>query len=602
MFIQDIITNTNGKKESIYDTCSRQKAQEIPDNYCFWEFLTERLEQQDEIPGIELFDIKGYQISRADFIERSKRWAKAFFSLGVKEGEIVPFFGLNLPDMAAAAGGLNLINAVPYFLRPDSSRTAIAAEAQKCRFAVVFGAMWERTDGVFDNYEKVIVVSITDCVEHSWLLKTLASFKTRHMLQSVPKNKSNIIRTNPFLATGDQVDFEVIDRIKHHADSWALITSSSGTTDKSINKGIVATNGSIIASLLQAENAKPEYHYGRRCFSELPFAFATAFDIIFLLPLYMGQTVVSHLRINVDALLENAITAQSNVLFYTGSSWGQFFQQVEKAIASGNTPDLSFLDMPIMGGDGSTPTKVLKWNALLSQCGCKVPIFCGYGLSELFSVISVDTIRATREKFETNPIISVGFPLPGVDLAILTEEKEILFDPSPKDRGELLIRCMSSMHGYYNRPEMMEDRYIKDQQGVTWMRSGDLSHIDNDGRIYIWGRQSNQMVFSNGQKVYPFDIAAKLCRNTKIENAIVMQREMNGKKQIVLHLDCKVFDQEIEDHIKQAISNFSVPKDLEIYCHLYPHGFPLNKVSTKMDYALMQENNNELIPIHINGN
>lgn len=65
-------------------------------------------------------------------------WAKAFKSLGVKENEIVSYYGVFMPDVCAMTFALNMIGACPYFLKLAISPEALAEGTKDSRIAIVF--------------------------------------------------------------------------------------------------------------------------------------------------------------------------------------------------------------------------------------------------------------------------------------------------------------------------------------------------------------------------------------------------------------------------------------------------------------------------------
>lgn len=102
---------------------------------------------------------------------------------------------------------------------------------------------------------------------------------------------------------------------------------------------------------------------------------------------------------------------------------------------------------------------------------CGIPAFEGYGLSECASVVSVNT--PSHSKPGTS-----GRVLPHVEVRIA-------------DDGEVLVRGNLAL-GYIGEPF-----------GHSWLATGDLGALDQDGFLIISGRKKNQIITAFGRNVSP---------------------------------------------------------------------------------------------------
>lgn len=82
--------------------------------------------------------------------------------------------------------------------------------------------------------------------------------------------------------------------------------------------------------------------------------------------------------------------------------------------------------------------------------------------------------------------------------------------------GEILISGTNVMLGYYNDPEATAKVII---DGI--LHTGDLGYIDDDGFLFITGRKSNLIVFSDGTKCCPEILEEQIVINTPAEEALV---------------------------------------------------------------------------------
>jgi long-chain acyl-CoA synthetase len=130
--------------------------------------------------------------------------------------------------------------------------------------------------------------------------------------------------------------------------------------------------------------------------------------------------------------------------------------------------------------------------------GLGLPILQGYGMTESSPVVCSNT-------FEDNVPASVGRPIPGVEVKL-------------GENNALLIRGPNVMLGYWNDPEATKAMMTPD----GWLNSGDIAHIDENGRISITGRLKEIIVMSTGEKVSPADIEAAILRDPLFEQVMLV--------------------------------------------------------------------------------
>jgi len=94
------------------------------------------------------------------------------------------------------------------------------------------------------------------------------------------------------------------------------------------------------------------------------------------------------------------------------------------------------------------------------------------------------------------PQISVGRPLPGVELAVMDENSHPLGD---RRIGELWVRSPLLFSGYFNNPEATEAAM---HQG--WYKTGDLGY--RIGRDYYVCSRKKDLLILNGVNVFPQDV------------------------------------------------------------------------------------------------
>ena len=557
-----------------YKSGAEDMAKNIPLNKTVWDIIENKLKEQcDAVPAIEYF---GRKISRSKFIKQVYAWAKVFKQIGVREDEVVCVYSPWFSEIAYILLALNMIGAVSYCLKLAISKEALKDETAKSRFAVVFDGMWENVKPVFegDRFEKIFIVSPS----HSM------SFPQKQLVSLAGKKSSpHFPRTSKYIFADKAIkrfsDYSGNLRAQFKPNRAAFITSSSGTTIDGVVKGIMTTNEAAIAQCLIAEAAENRYYPGRTTLTNLPPTASTALCCLYLYPLYFNMTMIIEPRMNEDIFFDQVIKYKPNVVIITGALWTKFFKETEKTIKSGNTPNLSFFDMAIIGGEGVNPEDFAWLNKLMKQCGSEYPMFHGYGLSEEFSVISVDKANAFNDINFEKDVVDVGVPYPGITVGIFDEYGNEL---GYNQRGELCIKSNTAMKGYFEKPELTEKAFRN-----GWLRTGDLFEIDENGFLYCYGRLSDKLTLPGNKTLYLFDIANELCKDTNVKYAMVncMGRK-DGIYVLAAHLVLHDTDKDAENIIKildKKIIDF-LPAGVSIAGYkVHSCGFRVSPTTAKKD-------------------
>jgi long-chain acyl-CoA synthetase len=133
-----------------------------------------------------------------------------------------------------------------------------------------------------------------------------------------------------------------------------------------------------------------------------------------------------------------------------------------------------------------------------------IPVLQGYGATE--------TCIVSANRPEDNRVGSVGRPFDGIEVAIAED-------------GEIIIRGPNVMRGYYGHPET-STQVLKD----GWFATGDVGHLDAEGRLYITDRKKDLFKLSNGKYVAP-QLLESLIKESEFVGQVVVVGA--GRKQPV---------------------------------------------------------------------
>lgn len=137
-----------------------------------------------------------------------------------------------------------------------------------------------------------------------------------------------------------------------------------------------------------------------------------------------------------------------------------------------------------------------KTYTALEQSFANAGIYEVYGFSEGFATLRIPT-DADRGKLG-----SVGKPVLLDDVRIISEDGREL---PPGETGEIVAHSLGMMIGYLDNPEFTEQITWYSPAGRSYMRSGDIGYLDDDGYLYVSGRVKD-MIKSGGLNIFATDI------------------------------------------------------------------------------------------------
>ncbi len=99
------------------------------------------------------------------------------------------------------------------------------------------------------------------------------------------------------------------------------------------------------------------------------------------------------------------------------------------------------------------------------------------------------------------------------------------------------------------------------------MSSGDVGHFDDEGRLFIDGRD-DEMIVSGGENVFPAEVEELLASHEAIEEAaaVGVKDEKFGQRLrafVVLRDGQKLTEDEVKAYVKENLANYKVPREVE---------------------------------------
>ncbi len=182
------------------------------------------------------------------------------------------------------------------------------------------------------------------------------------------------------------------------------------------------------------------------------------------------------------------------------------------------------------------------------------PLCEGYGLSEAGPVVSLNPPAGPRRPG------SVGLPIPGVRCRILDDAGR---EVPAGEAGALWVKGPGVMKGYLNRDE--ETRHaLRD----GWLRTGDQARRDEDGYLYILGREKEMLIF-RGMNIYPREIESVIESHPAVREAAVVGFPDPARGDVpwafvTLHGAIDGGEKEIKRLCLERLARYKVPRSIVI--------------------------------------
>lgn len=443
----------------------------------------------------------GAKISYRELIRRTEEAADAFAGLGIRQGDLVSFVSVAVPETICSIYALNKLGATANMIDPrmdiDSIRRMILESGS--RTVVIIDIAFPKLKAIMADVaqENIIVQSAARSLTP---IKRLA--KTLTTKTDVPYGGS-IINWDTFLEKGKGVTAQEAPYV---GDAVAAITHTGGTTG--FPKGVMLTNDSMNAAAFNFQNAGLHQDKGDGFLGIIPVFTSYGMVCGMHMPLCMRFKLIP-IPAFVPAKMGKLVRQfRPNHMIATPAFYEMMMDSKDvKGL------DLSFLITMGSGGDTMNEGLEHKLSEFMKAHKIPYPLAQGYGMSEVSAAASF----CVNDIYKNS---SVGIPSITTTIGV--------FDPDTgeelgyNEQGEVCITGPSMMKGYYNRPEETDIVMRKHSDGQIWIHSGDIGYIDEDGFVFIIGRVKRMITRFDGHKVFPVNIESMVSEREEVHNCCVI--------------------------------------------------------------------------------
>ncbi len=365
-------------------------------------------------------------------------------------------------------------------------------------------------------------------------------------------------------------------------DDLASIIYTSGTTGMS--KGVMLSHGNIVSNADISSRSFIELIPGERIVSILPLSHSYEFTIGLILPLiggldihYLGKPPVAsvllpalervkpQIMLSVPLLIEKVFRASVlpkvqkspvlRILYRIPTMRRAIHRKSGKVIKERFGGNLKFF------GIGGAPLDPVVEQFLI-EAG--FPYAIGYGLTETSPLIAGCAPSWTR-------LASTGKVLDTVELRIADARPDT-------GEGEIQVKGPNVMLGYFKDEQRTAESFTED----GWFRTGDLGLLDDDGFLFIKGREKNVILGANGENIYPEHIESVINNYDFVEESLVLPSAEGLAAQVKLDLEAlaghmKVSTEEAAAHAKEYLDSLvkRANKELNVYSRIQKIGLRL---------------------------
>jgi fatty-acyl-CoA synthase len=199
-----------------------------------------------------------------------------------------------------------------------------------------------------------------------------------------------------------------------------------------------------------------------------------------------------------------------------------------------------------------------------------LPLETTYGMTEVSNIASYEYPGSGPIK----PASCVGLGPPGTHVRI---EDESGRPSTPGQAGEIVVRSPTAMSGYWRDPATTAQVLVD-----GWLHTGDLGQLDEDGFLYLAGRQKDAIV-TGGETVHASEVESVLAGLPGVaEAAVIGLPDPTWGEAITAVVVGGAGEAEILAACRRALPGYKVPKRI-----IFAQSIPRNGIGKVLKRELV---------------
>jgi long-chain acyl-CoA synthetase len=494
----------------------------------------------------------GRKMSYKELRDQADRFAAALADLGVKKGDKIALLLLNSPQFVIAYMGALKAGAILTTISPVyvGSEIKYQLEDSGARMIVCMDILYDNVEKSGIKLDAVILTSISDYLPG--MKKFLGSSVLRAVYQKMAAPPVEIFQKEGFHRFQDllkkyppnppKIEFNV-------KEDLVTLPYTGGTTGRPKGAKISHYNFAAARELANRFWGDVTQEGKETVIAYLPFYHIYGQSVVMIGGLSEGYTLILITTPDPDDIL-NAIESYNGTIFFGVPSLYEYLKDYEKT----NRVNWKKIKVLISGADALLEDTAKGWE---KRTGAR--IHEGWGMTETTSVGMVSPYGRAK-------IGSFGVPQAGC-MAGIIEAEGTKFLPAGAT-GEMVFRGPNVFVGYWNKPEATKEVFL-DMDGETWLRTGDLARMDEEGYFYFYDRKKD-MIKYKGLQVYAREVEEVLTSHPQVREAGVIgvpDPEVGERVKAIVVLESeargKVSEEDIVKYCSGKLAGYMVPKIVE---------------------------------------
>ncbi len=514
--------------------------------------------QAKERPNAVAMDFMGKPITYRELQKNIESCARSLRTIGIRPGDSVTIAMPNCPQGIYMFYAVNMVGGIASMVHPLSSEKELEFYINETDsvLVVTLDQFYHKIEAIRQNTGLINVVIARIRDELSQPIKAGYMLTEGRKIAKIPDD-APVIMWDDFMKIGRACSYNY----KQHRtfNDPAVVLFSGGTTG--VSKGIVLTNGNFNALGAQIVATNPMYRKGDKMLAAMPIFHGFGLGVCIHSMLFGGGRCILVPRFTPKSYAKLMVKKRCNFVAGVPTLYEALLRlpKMEKA-------DLSCLKGVFSGGDSLSIELKKKLDKWLYDHNSTIQVREGYGTTETVTACCLTPPHMHKEG-------SIGLPFPDTYIKIVKPgtDEELPYG----EEGEILLSGPTVMKEYLKHPEETAQTLRTHADGLTWVYTGDLGTMDNEGFTYFRGR-SKRMIVTSGYNVYPAQLENIFdsCDLVSMSCVIGVPDPYKMQKVKVFVVPASGVEpsdatkEEILKYASKRIAKYAMPKDLEFRAEL----------------------------------